>query len=328
MFLTYEPSFLTDGQVLTVLAAARKNQAFVVIHAENHEAIKWMTARLEAAGLTGPKYHAWCKPALVEREAIQRVIALAELVDVPIQIFHVSSEDGAEEIRRAQGRGLKVYGETCPQYLAFTQDDLDKPGVEGAKFVFSPAPHAASDREALWRHIRLGTLGIVSSDHAPYQFDGPEGKAAIASVSPFSKIPNGIPGLETRMPFLFSEGVLKGRIDLQTFVAITATNPAKLFGLHPRKGSIAVGMDADLAVWDPARERVVRAAELHSQADHTPFEGMALTGWPVTTLVRGRVVTDGGVSFAEPGYGRFQARGVYPAMMPRGVFVTGFDPFG
>ncbi len=328
MFLTYEPSFLTDGQVLTVLAAARKNQAFVVIHAENHEAIKWMTARLEAAGLTDAKYHAWAKPALVEREAIQRVIALAELVDVPIQIFHVSSEEGAEEIRRAQGRGLKVFGETCTQYLAFSAADLDRPGQEGSKFLCSPAPRSAADQAALWKHIRLGTLGVVSSDHAPYQFEGPKGKQAIAKVSPFSRIPNGVPGLETRMPYLMSEGVRKGRIDLQTFVAITATNPAKLFGLHPRKGSIACGMDADIAIWDPGLTRTVRNAELHHAVDHTPYEGMVLTGWPVTTLVRGQLVMDAGKRLAEPGFGAFQPRGTYPLMMPRGVFPTPFDPFG
>lgn len=326
MFLTYDPSFLTDEQVLTVMAAARKNQAFVVIHAENHAAIKWMTARLEAAGMTSAKYHAWAKPALVEREAIQRVIALAEFVDVPIQIFHVSSEEGLEEIRRAQGRGVKVFAETCTQYLAFTQDDLDRPGTEGAKLVFSPAPHLKSDQEALWKHIRLGTLGIVSSDHAPYFYEGPKGKAAIAAEQPFSKIPNGVPGLATRMPYLFSEGVGKGRIDLQTFVAITATNPAKLFGLHPRKGSIAPGMDADIGIWDPKLTRTVTNADLQHQTDYTPFEGMSLTGWPTATLVRGQVVMDDGKRLAQPGYGQFQPRGTYPLMMPRGVFTTPFNP--
>jgi dihydropyrimidinase len=325
-FLTYEPSFLTDGEVLTVLAAARKNQAFVVIHAENHEAIKWMTARLEAAGLTNAKYHAWAKPALVEREAIQRMVALAELVDVPIQIFHVSSAEGAEEIRRAQGRGLKVYGETCPQYLAFTAADLDRPGEEGAKFLCSPAPRSTADQEALWHHIRLGTLGVVSSDHAPYQFGGPNGKQAVAREAPFSKIPNGVPGLETRMPYLFSEGVGKGRIDLQTFVAITATNPAKLFGLHPRKGSIACGMDADIGIWDPDLRRTIHNGGLHHAVDHTPYEGMTLTGWPVATLVRGQPVMEAGVRLAEPGFGQFQPRGTYPLMMPRNEFPTPFNP--
>ena len=325
-FMTYEPSFLTDGEVLTVLAAARKNQAFVVIHAENHEAIRWMTARLEAAGLTDAKYHAWAKPALVEREAIQRVIALAELVDVPIQIFHVSSEEGAEEIRRAQGRGLKVFGETCTQYLAFTAADLDRPGQEGSKFLCSPALRTSSDQAALWKHIRLGTLGVVSSDHAPYRFGGPNGKQEIARSEPFAKIPNGVPGLETRMPFLFSEGVRKGRIDLQTFVAITATNPAKLFGLHPRKGSIACGMDADLVIWDPELTRTVTAAGMHHAVDYTPYEGMALTGWPVVTLVRGQIVMEAGTRQVEPGFGQFQPRGTYPLMMPRGEFPTPFNP--
>jgi len=326
LFLTYEPSFVTDGEVLTVLAAARKNQAFVVIHAENHEAIKWMTVRLEAAGLTNAKYHAWAKPALVEREAIQRVIALAELVDVPIQIFHVSSAEGAEEIRRAQGRGLKVFGETCPQYLAFTAADLDRPDQDGAKFLCSPALRSAADQDALWHHIRLGTLGVVSSDHAPYQFGGPSGKQAVALRASFSQIANGVPGLETRMPYLFSEGVGKGRIDLQTFVAITATNPAKLFGLHPRKGSIACGMDADIGVWDPTLRRTVRNEGLHHAVDHTPYEGVTLTGWPVATLVRGRLVMETGERLVEPGFGQFQPRGTYPLMMPRNEFPTPFNP--
>jgi dihydropyrimidinase len=325
-FLTYEPSFLTDGEVLTVLAAARMNQAFVVIHAENHEAIRWMTVRLEAAGLTNAKYHAWAKPALVEREAIQRMVALAELVDVPIQIFHVSSAEGAEEIRRAQGRGLKVYGETCPQYLAFTAADLDRPGQEGAKFLCSPAPRSTADQEALWHHLRLGTLGVVSSDHAPYQFGGPNGKQAVAREASFSKIPNGVPGLETRMPYLFSEGVGKERIDLQTFVAITATNPAKLFGLHPRKGSIACGMDADIGIWDPDLRRTIYNSGLHHAVDHTPYEGMTLTGWPVATLVRGQPVMEAGVRLAEPGFGQFQPRETYPLMMPRNEFLTPFNP--
>lgn len=326
MFMTYEPSFLTDGEVLTVLAAARKNQAFVVVHAENHEAIKWMTRRLEEAGMTDAKYHAWAKPALVEREAVQRVIALAELVDVPIQIFHVTCEEAAEEIRRAQGRGLKVFGETCPQYLAFTQDDLDRPDQEGTKFLCSPAPRTKADQAALWRHIRLGTLGVVSSDHAPYQFDGPKGKQAIAREAPFSKIPNGVPGLETRMPYLMSEGVRKGQIDLHTFVAITATNPAKLFGLHPRKGSIACGMDADIGIWDPELTRTVSNTDLHHAVDHTPYEGMSLTGWPVTTLVRGQVVMSDGARNVAPGFGTFQPRGTYDLMIPRNEFPTKFNP--
>jgi len=325
-FMTYKSSFLTDSEVLTVLAAARKNQAFVVIHAENHDAICWMTDRLEAAGLTEAKYHAWAKPALVEREAIQRIAALAELVDVPVQIFHVSSEEGAEEIRRAQGRGLKIFGETCTQYLAFTAADLDRPDCEGTKFLCSPALRSVADQEALWKHIRLGTLGVVSSDHAPYMFGGPTGKQAVARHASFSEVPNGVPGLETRMPFLFSEGVGKGRIDLQTFVAITATNPAKLFGLHPRKGSIACGMDADIAIWDPSLSRTVREGDMHHAVDYTPYEGMTLTGWPITTLVRGRIVMDGNERLAEPGFGQFQPRETYPLMMPRNVFPTPFNP--
>ncbi|WP_431281401.1 dihydropyrimidinase [Humitalea sp. 24SJ18S-53] len=327
LFMTYDASRLNDREVLDVLALARTESAFVVVHAENHDAIRWMTARLEAAGHTAPRFHAVSKPALVEREAVHRVIALAELLDQPIQIFHVTCAEAVEEIRRAQARGLKIFGETCPQYLGLTADALDRPGFEGAKAICSPALRTTADQEALWQGIRDGVLGVVSSDHAPYRYAGPDGKQAYGMDAPFTKVANGVPGLETRLPFLFSEGVVKGRIDLQQFVAITATNPAKLFGLYPRKGSIAVGMDADIAVWDPTLTRTLTAADLHHAVDYTPYEGMELTGWPVTTLVRGTVVVGEGKRQVEPGYGAFLPREPYPAMQPRGVFPTEFNPF-
>ncbi|UFN48492.1 dihydropyrimidinase [Roseomonas sp. OT10] len=327
IFMTYEASRLDDRQVLEVLAAAREHAAFVTVHAENHDAIRWMTTRLEAAGLTTPPYHAVSKPPLVEREAIHRIIMLAELLDQPIQIFHVSSAQGISEIRRAQERGLKIHAETCPQYLVLTAEALQGEGFEGAKAICSPALREPADQEALWQALRDGVLGVVSSDHAPTRFGGADGKQAFGAHAPFSKVANGVPGLETRLPLLFSEGVVKGRIDLQQFVAVTATNPAKLFGLYPRKGSIAIGMDADLAIWDPGCRRRIANAELHHAVDYTPYEGMEVTGWPMTTLVRGTVVVQDGARRVEPGFGRFLARGPYPAMQPRGVFPTGFDPF-
>ncbi len=327
IFMTYEASRLDDQQVLEVLALARSEGAFVTVHAENHDAIRWMIARLEAAGRTSPSYHAVSKPALVEREAVHRIIALAELVDQPIQIFHVTCAEAVEEIRRAQQRGLKVYAETCPQYLGLTAEALDSPGFEGAKAICSPALRSKEDQEALWQAIREGVIGVVSSDHAPTRYAGPDGKQAFGADAPFAKVPNGVPGLETRLPFLFSEGVVKGRIDLQQFVAITATNPAKLFGLYPRKGSIAVGMDADLAIWDPSARRRLTNEELHHDVDYTPFEGLEITGWPVATLVRGQVVTMDGRRQVEPGFGTFLPRGTYPAMMPRNVLPTSFNPF-
>ncbi len=325
IFLTYEPSFLTDEQVLDVMATARRLQALVVVHAENHAAIRWMTSRLQRAGLTTPKYHAYAKPSVVEREAIHRVIALAELLDQPIQIFHVSTAEGVEEIRRAQARGLKVYGETCPQYLAFTAADLDRPGIEGAKMICSPALRSEADQAALWTALKTGVLGIVSSDHAPSTL-GADGKQFAGVDAPFTQIPNGLPGVETRLPYLFSEGVQRGRITVQDFVALTASNPARLFGLAPRKGSIAVGADADIAIWDPHLQRTVRAADLHSGADYTPFEGMVLTGWPVTVLARGRTVVLDGRNLAQAGWGHFLPRPAYPEIAPLGRFTTPFDP--
>jgi dihydropyrimidinase len=326
MFMTYDSNFVDDATLLKIFALAREHGAFVTIHAENHEAIKWMTKRLVETGHTAMKYHSWSKPPVVEREATHRVIALAEFLDQPIQIFHVTCAESAEEIHRAQQRGLKIFGETCPQYLVLTEDDLDRPGFEGAKFICSPAPRTKKDQEALWNYLRTGVLGVVSSDHAPYRFADPQGKELNGRDVPFSKIPNGVPGVETRMPLLFSEGVMKGRIDLPTFVALTATNPAKLFGLHPQKGTIAIGSDADIGIWDPNRKVTIRNELLHHQVDYTPYEGMEVTGWPVTTLSRGKVVWNDGEVTAEPGHGRFLPRKPYDYIKPRGTFTTAFNP--
>ena len=309
IFLTYAGARLTDGQALRVLAAGRRLGALVCIHAEHHEMIEFYTEALLAAGLTAPKHHAWAKPMVVERECVHRVCAMAEALDTPIQVFHVSGGESAAEIERAQARGLKVWAETCTQYSVLTADDLDRPGFEGAKFIFSPAARSRPDQDALWDAIRRGVIGNVTSDHAPTRYAGAEGKLAFGPDAHFTKVPNGVPGLAARMPILFSEGVAKGRIDLPTFVAITAANAAKLFGLHPRKGTIAIGADADIAVWDPSRRvRITNALMLHDN-DHTPYEGMEVTGWPETTLVRGVPVVENGAVVAPEGHGRFLPRG-------------------
>lgn len=326
IFLTYEGAKVTDAEALRILATARKLGALVCVHAEHNDLIEFYRDALLAAGLTAPKYHGWVKPMVVERECTHRIIAMAEALDTPIQVFHVSGAEAAEEVARGQARGLKVWAETCPQYLTLTAEDMDRPGFEGAKFIFSPAARTTADHEALWAAIRAGVIGNVSSDHAPSRYEGPDGKKAHGEDAPFTKIPNGLPGLATRMPVLFSEGVAKGRIDLQTFVAITATNPAKLFGLHPRKGTIAVGADADLAIWDPEKDVTITNGLLHHGSDYTPYEGMAVKGWPVTTLVRGTVVCDRGEITTPPGGGRFLARGPYPLIAPRGVFPGPFNP--
>jgi len=326
MFLTYGELALDDAAVLRTLALARQCGALVTVHAENNAAVSYLTQALERAGLTEMRHHAWAKPMVVEREACHRVIALAEIIDTPIQIFHVTGAESAEEIERAQARGLKVFGETCPQYLFLTASDLDRPGFEGAKYLCSPAPRSPADQRALWTHLKSGTLGVVSSDHAATRYDDPTGKKMNGESAPFSGVPNGVPGLATRLPLLFSEGVVAGRIDLNTFVALTSTNPAKLFGLYPKKGTVAVGSDADLAIWDAEKKVMISNDLLHHAIDYTPYEGMLVTGWPVMTLSRGRPVCVEGEIVGTPGQGRFLARGPYDYIAPAGRHVTPFDP--
>lgn len=326
VFMTYPNSVLSDAEMLRVLALARREQALVTVHAENHDAIVFLTEALVAAGLTSPRHHCWSKPIAVEREAVHRAITLAELLDVPIQIFHVSGAEPAEEIARAQRRGLKIFAETCPQYLVLSEDDLDRAGFEGAKFVCSPAPRSPADQDALWDYIRQGVIGVVSSDHAPYRYDDPRGKKINGEGAPFNRIPNGVPGLATRLPLLFSKGVVEGKIDLCTFVAVSATNAAKLFGIYPQKGSIAVGADADITIWDPERRVTITNAMLHHGVDYTPYEGMSVRGWPAITLSRGDVVYRDGAVHAAAGRGRFLPRGPYGAIRPAGRLPTPFDP--
>ena len=324
VFLTYDPLHLDDRQYLAVLAAARRLGCLVTVHCENYDAIAWRTAALLADGRTAPKYHAWSRPSVVEREATHRAIALAELVDTPIEIFHVSCLEAAEEIARAQARGVLVWGETCPQYFALTAADMDRPGFEGAKFMCSPAPRGPDAAAGLWQAIRQRTLTVVSSDHSGWSYDGPRGKRAGGDDAPFRDIPNGVPGLAARLPLLWSLGVAAGHITASDFVGLTATQPAALFGLHA-KGRIAPGADADLVLWDPARRTVLTNALMQQAIDYTPYEGMEVTGWPVATIRRGEVVMRDGVVTAAPGSGRYLPVAPYDLIRPRGVLPDGFD---
>jgi dihydropyrimidinase len=305
IYMTYDDMKLNDRQILDVLAVARREGAMVMIHAENTDCIAWLTEQLENAGKTSPKYHAVARPPVVEREATHRAIAFSDLVDVPILIVHVSSAEAVEQIRWGQGRGLKIYAETCPQYLFLSGDDLDQPDHHGMKCICSPPPRGKENQKVIWSGLVNGVFQVFSSDHAPFRFDDPKGKKLHGEAPSFSETPNGIPGLETRMPLLFSEGVLTGKISLQQFVALTATNPAKMYGLYPRKGTIAIGADADLAIWDFRRQVTIRNEDLHHNVDYTPYEGMEVTGWPECTLVRGVVVQENGVIKAEKGHGQF-----------------------
>jgi len=305
IYMTYETLKLNDRQVISVLALARRERAMVMVHAENSDCIAWLTAELERHGQTAPYFHALSRPQAVEREGTHRAITMSEIVDVPILLVHVSSAETVEQIRWAQGRGLRIYAETCPQYLVLTADHLNAPGFEGAKFICSPPPRDAESQQAVWRGLAGGVFQVVSSDHAAFRFDDPVGKKRHGTSASFTKVPNGVPGVETRLPLLFSEGVSKGRIDITTFVALAATNAAKLYGLYPRKGTIAVGSDADLVIWDKDREVVITNDLLHHNCDYTPYEGMQVRGWPVMVMSRGEVVVEEGKLQVEPGRGEF-----------------------
>ena len=326
VYMTYDALKLDDRQMLEVLACARREGAMTMIHAENNDVIVWLTERLLAAGHEAPHYHAVAHAAPAEREATHRAITLAEILDVPVLIVHVSGAEAIEQIRWAQGKGLRVFGETCPQYLFLTADDMNRPGFEGAKYVCSPPPRDAANQEFVWNGIASGVLSVFSSDHAAYVYNSSTGKKAKGENTAFNAIPNGVPGLEIRLPLLFSEGVGKGRISLEQFVAITAANAAKIYGLYPRKGTIAVGSDADIAIWDPELEVTISIDMLHDNMDYTPYEGRKIKGYPITTLSRGEVVWDGEKPTGTPGNGQFLRCDLPEPAKPQGKFVAGFNP--
>jgi dihydropyrimidinase len=319
VFMTYEGMALSDMEMLKVMAVARETGALVMVHAENYDIIRFLTDQLEQAGKTEPKFHATSRPIVAEREATHRAISLAEITDVPLMVVHVSNREAMEEIRRAQQKGLKIFGETCPQYLTLTEDDLDGLNMEGAKYVCSPPPRDRSSQEACWEGLQQGVFSVFSSDHCPFRYDDPNGKLVPRGRTSFRWVPNGIPGVAARLPILFSEGVMKGRLDINRFVALTSTNHAKTYGLYPRKGTIAIGSDADIAIWDPEKKQTLTHDLLHDGSDYTPYEGILLTGWPILTMVRGEVVVRDGQLVGRKGHGRFlsRERSAYARSTPR-----------
>ena len=301
VYMTYDDLKLNDREILEVLDVARRHEALVMVHAENAECIAWLTDRLTREARTEPRYHATARPPVVEREATHRAISLAELVDVPILIVHVSSREAIEQIRWAQGRGQKILAETCPQYLYLTAADLASSGYEGAKCICSPPPRDPADQEAVWRGLEQGVYSVFSSDHAPFSFDDPRGKKLDGVEQPFHKVPNGIPGIETRLPLLL-RGVQEGRLSLHQFVELTSYQPARLYGLHPRKGSIAIGADADIVMWDLSSRTRIQNRQLHHAVDYTPYEGIEVP-WPVHCLSRGELLVEQG-RYLDPPAGR------------------------
>lgn len=323
VFMTYDAVQVNDQQMLDVMLAARAAGGLVCVHAENHGLLKWMGDRLVARGYVAPKYHAVSHPRAAEVEAFHRLIAFSELLDQPIVIFHVSTAEGAAVIREARGRGVKIFAETCPHYLLMTAEELDRPGIEGAKWICSPPQRTAGDQTALWRALALGDLQILSSDHAPYRFDA-SGKLSAGHNPGFKQIANGMPGLEMRLPVLFDAMVSQGGLGLKKFVELTATAPAQIYDL-PGKGSLAVGMDADIAIWDATRQ-VTLTDTLHDNTGYNPFAGRTITGWPETVLRRGEVVVANGAISAEAGSGRLLLREAGDATRPTGNASPEFDP--
>jgi dihydropyrimidinase len=305
LFMAYPGLVMVDDETLfRTMQIAAETGALVMVHAENGGAIEVLIEQALAEGRTDPKHHALTRPPAMEGEATNRAIELANLAGCPLYVVHVTCTDSIEPIERARRAGRRVWGETCPQYLLKDYADISQPGFEGAKYVYTPPPREAHHREALWDAAGRDVLSVVSTDHAPYRFadQKPIGK------DDFTKIPNGAPGVEERLPILHQAGVRAGRFDLNRLVQLYATTPAKLFGLYPRKGTIAVGSDADIVVFDPARESTLSVATHHTTCDYSLYEGTEVTGLPELVLVRGKVVVEGGELVAEPGHGEFVKR--------------------
>ena len=325
VYMTYDKLIVDDSQMLDIFTVAKKHGALTMIHAENNAMIKWMSGKLVESGHGAPRYHALSHPRTAESEAINRAISLAGFLDTPILIVHVSTEAGARIIAKARYDGRKVFGETCPQYMFLNAEDMDLPGMHGAKLCCSPPLRDRASQEEIWRCLQNGTFQVYSSDHAPYRFDD-TGKLNAGPDAKFPHIANGLPGIETRLPLLFSEGFLKGRITLNHFVALAAGNVSKIYGLEHRKGSINEGRDADIAIWDPEVTRTVRAEDLHDNMDYTPYEGMEVTGWPTTVIQRGNIVIEDNELKVERGAGEFVPRTTIDTTGMPGRLAPELDP--
>ncbi len=304
LFMAYPGVYMVDdGAIYQALRAAGELGSLVALHAENGPAIEVLIGRHLSEGKTGPRYHALSRPASLEGEATSRAITLAALAGAPLYLAHLSAAAALAAVRGARDAGQRVYAETCPQYL-FLNDDLLQPETDGAKFVCSPPLRRARDQEELWRGLRRGDLDVVATDHCPFTV-----AAKQRGAGDFTKIPNGLPGVEDRLTLIF-QGVLTGRLSLNRWVDVVATRPAKLFGLYPRKGTLAPGADADLVVFDPGAERTISASTHHMNVDYSCYEGLRVRGLPETVMQRGQVLVDYGTFHGRPGAGRYLPRQV------------------
>jgi dihydropyrimidinase len=276
------------------------------MHAENGGVIDVLVKKALAEGKTAPKYHALTRPARAEAEATHRAIAMAEIADVPIYIVHLSAAEALEMVTEARDRGLPAFAETCPQYLFLSYDNYEEPGFEGAKYVMSPPLRPKDTQDRLWRGLAYNDLQAISTDHCPFCMK----EQKVLGEGDFSKIPNGAPGIETRMSLVYDGGVRSGRISLNRFVELTSTSPAKIFGLFPRKGTIAPGSDADIVIFDPEKKQRLSVKTLHMKVDYNPYEGREITGVSETVISRGRVIVDKGAFSGRAGAGTFLRRNI------------------
>src|SRR5262247_2504358 len=307
LFMAYRGIFmLDDGSIFKALLRTWQNGGTICMHAENGDVIDVLVQRALKAGHTAPKYHALTRPARAEAEATHRAIALAEMAEVPIYIVHLSAAEALQMVTEARDRGLPAYAETCPQYLFLSYDNYEEPGFEGAKYVMSPPLRAKETQSRLWRGLAFDDLQVISTDHCPFCMK----EQKTLGRNDFSKIPNGAPGIETRMSLVYDGGVRTGRISLNRFVELTSTSPAKIFGLFPRKGTIAPGSDADIVIFDPEKKVRLSARTLHMKVDYNPYEGRQVTGAADTVLSRGRPVIENGKFVGKPGAGSFLKRAI------------------
>lgn len=305
LFMTYDGMMVDDDTLMKTLTKVSSNGGLTCVHAENYYVIKYYTKKLLDEGKTEPKYHAISRPDLCEGEAAGRAIKLAELCNTPLYIVHNSCEASASEIARARKKGYPIMGETCPQYLLLSYDNYEEPDFNGSKYVMSPPLRDKKNWPYLWEALKNNTLQAVSTDHCPFFMEQKR-----MGINDFTKIPNGAPGVELRMPLMYTYGVLERKLTLQKFVEVTSTNVAKIFGMYPQKGTIAIGSDADLVIFDPNKEVTVTQSMLNENVDYTPFEGFKLKGYPEITLSRGEVIAKDGKYLGAEGRGKFIKRGV------------------
>src|ERR1700704_1266684 len=305
LFMAYKGALMVDDETLfRTMEVAAETGALVMVHAENGDAIDVLVKKALAEGHTEPHWHALPRPPETEGEATNRAIQLVRVAGSPLYVVHVSCRESVEPIALAREKGWDVWGETCTQYFFVDYTFLERPDFQGAKYVYTPPPRDKANQQVLWDAVRTDELSVISTDHCAFLWDGQKSLGR----DDFSKIPNGAPGIENRLQMIHEFGVRSGRISLNRMVELLATNPARLFGLYPRKGTVAVGSDADLVIFDPEKRVTISAATHHSRSDYNLYEGTQVTGSPEIVLLRGRVLVENDQLVASPGVGQFVAR--------------------